>query len=158
MTHVWQWQNRAITGYTPWRAAGESLRLIDPYYAPPGSADFFTYGYEQQAVILEDYLCFAFANPNHPRRAELRKILAPVFPGRRDRRADRSVAPRHRQNHWPGSINPRSNNCCDCHSNGTELCQRKVSISNRLAGLIRSALAVRKDAIAAVRLWCQGQE
>ncbi len=80
LTHVWQWQNRAITGYTPWRAAGESLRLIDPYYAPPGSADFFTYGYEQQAVILEDYLCFAFANPNHPRRAELRKILAPVFP------------------------------------------------------------------------------
>ena len=34
----------------------------------------------QQAAIVEDYLCFAFANPTHPRRAELRAILAPVFP------------------------------------------------------------------------------
>lgn len=80
LTHVWQWQNRARTGYTPFRAAFESLRLIDPYFAPPGEAAFLSFGYEQQAAIVEDYLCFAFANPNHPRRAELRAILAPVFP------------------------------------------------------------------------------
>ena len=79
LTHVWQWQNRKRTGYTPWRGAMESLRLVDPYFAPPGEAPFFSFGYEQQAAIVEDYLCFAFANPDHPRRAELRAILAPVF-------------------------------------------------------------------------------
>ena len=80
LTHVWQWQNRKRTGYTPFRAAMESLRLVDPYYAPPGEAAFLSFGYEQQAAIVEDYLCFAFANPTHPRRAELRAILEPVFP------------------------------------------------------------------------------
>ena len=80
LTHVWQWQHRDRTGYTPFRAAFESLRLVDPYFAPPGEAEFFSFGYEQQAAIIEDYLCFAFANPNHPRRAELRAILAPVLP------------------------------------------------------------------------------
>ena len=80
LTHVWQWQNRERTGYTPFRAGLESLRFIDPYFAPPGEAPFFSFGYEQQAAIVEDYLCFVFANPNHPRRAELRAILEPVLP------------------------------------------------------------------------------
>jgi hypothetical protein len=80
LTHVWQWQNRDRTGYTPFRALAESIRLVDPYIAASGQAEFFSYGYEQQAAMVEDYLCFAFANPNHPRRAELRAILAPVFP------------------------------------------------------------------------------
>lgn len=80
LTHVWQWQNRKRTGYTPFRAGLESLQLIDPYFVPPGEAPFFSFGYEQQAAIVEDYLCFVFANPNHPRRAELRAILEPVFP------------------------------------------------------------------------------
>ena len=80
LTHVWQWQNRKRTGYTPFRAALETVRLIDPYFVPPGEAEFLSFGYEQQASIVEDYLCFAFANPKHPRRAELRAILEPVFP------------------------------------------------------------------------------
>ncbi len=79
LTHVWQWQNRERTGYSPARAVGESLRLADPYFSE-GDATFFSFGYEQQAAIVEDYVCFAFANPDHPRRAELREILAPVFP------------------------------------------------------------------------------
>lgn len=79
LTHAWQWQNRERTGYTPLRAAAESLELADPYFSE-GDAPFFSFGYEQQAAIVEDYVCFAFANPNHPRRAELREILAPVFP------------------------------------------------------------------------------
>ncbi len=80
LTHVWQWQNRKRTGYTPLRAGLESLQLIDPYFVPPGEAAFLSFGYEQQASIIEDYLCFVFANPNHPRRSELRAILEPVFP------------------------------------------------------------------------------
>ncbi len=79
LTHVWQWQNRHRTGYTPARAVAESWRLADPYFSQ-GEAEFFSFGYEQQAAILEDYICFAFANPDHPRRDELREILAPVFP------------------------------------------------------------------------------
>lgn len=78
LTHVWQWQNRDVTGYSPGRAVMESIRLADPYFSE-GRADFFRFGYEQQAAILEDYICFAYANPNHPRRWELREILAPVF-------------------------------------------------------------------------------
>ena len=41
---------------------------------------FFAFGYEQQAAIVEDFVCFTIANPDHPRRAELREILAPVLP------------------------------------------------------------------------------
>ena len=80
LTHVWQWQNRTQTGYSPGRAIAESWRLADPYFSPPGEAAFFSFGFEQQAAIVEDYVCFTFANPNHPRRQELRAILAPVLP------------------------------------------------------------------------------
>lgn len=81
LTHVWQWQNRDRTGYSPFRAVAESFRLADPYYSAPGEApEFFSFGYEQQAAIVEDYVCFSFANPSHPRRLELRELIAPVLP------------------------------------------------------------------------------
>ena len=81
LTHVWQWQNRAVTGYTPARAVAESWRLADPYFSTSGDAPiFYAFGYEQQAAIVEDFVCFTVANPNHPRRAELREILEPVLP------------------------------------------------------------------------------
>ena len=79
LTHAWQWQNREITGYHPLRAAAESFRFADPYFSED-AAPFFNFGYEQQAAIVEDYVCFTFANPNHPRRQELRTILEPVLP------------------------------------------------------------------------------
>ena len=81
LTHAWQWQNREKTGYTPWRAVRESLLKVDPYFSNPDDAPtFLLFGYEQQAAIVEDYVCFAVANPNHPRRFELREILQPVLP------------------------------------------------------------------------------
>lgn len=81
LTHAWQWQNRAQTGYTPWRAVQESWRVVDPYFSTEQDAPtFLLFGYEQQAAIVEDYVCFAFANPTHPRRYELREILEPVLP------------------------------------------------------------------------------
>ena len=80
LTHVWQWQNREITGYTPWRAAAESWRLADPYYSGDDAAPFFlSLGFEQQAAIVEDYICFTIANPTHPRRQELRALIEPFF-------------------------------------------------------------------------------
>ncbi len=81
LTHVWQWQNRAMTGYSPWRAIRESLRLSDPYFSANGEAPvFFQFGFEQQAAIVEDFVCFTIANPSHPRRTELRALLAPILP------------------------------------------------------------------------------
>ena len=81
LTHVWHWQNRRVTGYSPARAAFESWRHADPYFSSSGSApEFLSFGYEQQAAIVEDFVCFTVANPNHPRRAELRAILEPVLP------------------------------------------------------------------------------
>ena len=81
VTHVWQWQNRAATGYSPWRAIRESLRFADPYFSASGEAPaFFQFGFEQQAAIIEDFVCFTVANPNHPRRRELRALLAPILP------------------------------------------------------------------------------
>ena len=79
--HVWQWQNRARTRYAPLRAALESVFNTDPYfYAPAHEKSFLQYGYEQQASLIEDYLCYALVDADAPRRAELRAILAPHFP------------------------------------------------------------------------------
>ncbi|MFX0540427.1 hypothetical protein ACEWPM_001670 [Roseovarius sp. S4756] len=81
LVHVWQWQNRDITGYRPTRAALESLMNMDPYFYMPGEdAGFLDFGYEQQGALLEDYLCHALYDPAAPRRAELRPLLAPYFP------------------------------------------------------------------------------
>ncbi|MCQ0092918.1 hypothetical protein [Roseovarius sp. M141] len=86
LVHVWQWQNRRITGYRPARAALESFVNMDPYFYVPGpDATFLKFGFEQQAALLEDYVCYTLYDPATPRRAELRPLLAPHFPvGRLD--------------------------------------------------------------------------
>ncbi len=81
LVHVWQWQQRSLTGYRPMRAALESVINMDPYFYVPGAdATFLKFGYEQQAALLEDYLCHTLYDPAAPRRAELRPLLAPYFP------------------------------------------------------------------------------
>ena len=56
------WLNREWTGYAPWKAAAESLMIPDPYFSESGEAPvFFAFGYEQQAAIVEDYVCFVAA-------------------------------------------------------------------------------------------------
>ena len=81
LVHVWQWQNRAQTRYGPMWAALESIVNMDPYFYVPGDdAGLLDYGYEQQAALLEDYLCYALYDPENPRRAMLRPILTPHFP------------------------------------------------------------------------------
>ena len=80
MVHVWQWQNRAATGYRPLKAGLESVLNQDPYYyVPERGAGFLEYGFEQQATLLEDYFCYGIFDPRNARRAELRGILAPYF-------------------------------------------------------------------------------
>lgn len=81
LVHVWQWQNRQVTGYRPLRAFLEGLLNVDPYYYRPAGDDaFLGFGYEQQAALVEDYFCHVLFDPGNPRRADLRAILAPHFP------------------------------------------------------------------------------
>lgn len=81
MVHVWQWQNREITGYTPLRAAREHKNGADPYQFESASAEtFLDYGYEQQAAVVEEYLCCSLLDPDAPRTTRLRNLLKPHFP------------------------------------------------------------------------------
>lgn len=80
LVHVWQWQNRDVTGYTPLRALHEARRVDPYYYGPEDTRDFLSFGYEQQAALVTDYICYAVYDPSDPRRAEIRAVLAPVFP------------------------------------------------------------------------------
>ena len=79
-THVWQWQNRKLTGYHPLKAAREHRRSPDPYlFDPDNTLAFLDYGYEQQGAIVEEYLCCALLDPEAPRTARLRDMLRPHF-------------------------------------------------------------------------------
>lgn len=80
MVHVWQWQNRTITGYHPLRAAFEHARHPDPYLFELESADFLDYGYEQQGAIMEEYVCCRTLAPEAPRTARLHAMLSEYFP------------------------------------------------------------------------------
>jgi hypothetical protein len=80
-THVWQWQARSRTGYAPWKAAMEHSVAADPYlFEVGGQTRFADYGYEQQASLVEEYVCCRALDPEGARTARLRDILEPVFP------------------------------------------------------------------------------
>jgi len=82
LTHVWQWQARAETGYAPWRAAGEHVRLADPYLVDlDPDLGFLDYGWEQQGVLVEEYVCCRALDPAAPRTAALRALVGQAFPG-----------------------------------------------------------------------------
>ena len=81
LVHVWQWQNRAQTGYTILGAAGESLARVDPYWWQGEAATrFAAFGYEQQAAIIEDFACLALFDRKNPRLAETAALLDGVLP------------------------------------------------------------------------------
>ncbi|MAW08224.1 MAG: hypothetical protein CME61_08090 [Halobacteriovoraceae bacterium] len=80
-THVWQWQNRQVTGYTPLKALLEHTSSPDPYlFDPAGDADFLRYGYEQQGTIVEEYVCCRALAPEAERTERLHRMLAKVMP------------------------------------------------------------------------------
>jgi hypothetical protein len=77
LTHVWQWQNRAVTGYTPMRAGAEHRALTDPYlFNETDNPRFTDYGYEQQASIVEEYVCCMALDPEGARTDRLRRLMA----------------------------------------------------------------------------------
>lgn len=81
MTHVWQWQNRKRTGYSPLRAAAEHGDSPDPYlFDLDGAPDFLDYGYEQQGAIVEEYICCRALAPEAARTRRLHAMLRGAFP------------------------------------------------------------------------------
>lgn len=79
--HAWQWQNRAITGYHPLRAAFEHARSPDPYlFDLDTNTDYLDYGYEQQGAILEEYVCCRTLAPEAERTGRLHEMLGKYFP------------------------------------------------------------------------------
>ncbi|MCC7319415.1 MAG: hypothetical protein IT542_00395, partial [Rubellimicrobium sp.] len=81
MTHVWQWQNRALTGYHPLKAAFEHVGNPDPYlFDPDTRADFLSFGYEQQGSIVEEFVCCRTLAPDAARTQRLFEMIAAVMP------------------------------------------------------------------------------
>jgi len=81
MTHVWQWQNRARTGFTPLRALREHTSQVDPYlFDPETTGRFLDYGYEQQGSIVEEYVCCRILDPEARRTTRLRSMIAAEMP------------------------------------------------------------------------------
>ncbi|HAV07422.1 MAG TPA: hypothetical protein DEF12_13050 [Rhodobacteraceae bacterium] len=80
MTHIWQWQERARTGYSPLKGALEHVTSDDPYlFDPETQAEFLAFGYEQQASIVEEFVCCRALAPDAPRTHRLRAMLAQVM-------------------------------------------------------------------------------
>lgn len=81
MTHIWQWQNRALTGYSPWRGAAEHRPGTDPYlFDPDQDITFLDMGYEQQAALVEEFICCRTLAPDAARTQRLYGVLAQVMP------------------------------------------------------------------------------
>lgn len=81
MTHVWQWQNRKVTGYHPLRAAAEHGGANDPYlFDLDKTPNFLEYGFEQQGAIVEEYVCCRTLAPEAARTKRLHSMLSEAFP------------------------------------------------------------------------------
>ena len=81
MTHVWQWQNRDRTGYTPFKAAREHQPGQDPYLLElDAKARFLDFPYEQQGAIVEEYICCRALDPAGSRTQRLFGMLKQAMP------------------------------------------------------------------------------
>jgi len=81
MTHVWQWQHRDKTGYTPLKALREHGAGKDPYLLNISTkSKFLDYPYEQQGAIVEEYVCCRALDPEGTRTKRLHDMLSGAFP------------------------------------------------------------------------------
>ena len=80
-THVWQWQNRKVTGFSPLKAASEHGFQRDPYlFEIDGNPAFLDFGYELQGSIVEEYVCCRALAPQAPRTKRLHDLIGQVMP------------------------------------------------------------------------------
>lgn len=90
MTHIWQWQNRGVTGYSPLRAAAEHRPGVDPYlFDPQDEITFLEMGYEQQAVLVEEFVCCRTLDPTGARTGRLYDVLRAAMPVQHPRQTPR---------------------------------------------------------------------
>ena len=81
MTHVWQWQARDRTGYHPARAFFEQIEIDDPYlFDADAPTPFLDRGFEEQASLVEEYLCCATLDPSGARTGRLHALLSEALP------------------------------------------------------------------------------
>ena len=80
LTHVWQWQNRQVTGYSPLRAALEHSASDDPYLFELEDRKFLDFGYEQQGSIVEEFVCCRALQPQGARTQRLHSLISQVMP------------------------------------------------------------------------------
>lgn len=81
LTHVWQWQNRSRTGYSPLAALREHRTTEDPYlFEIEDTPDFLDYGFEQQGAVVEEYICCRALAPKAARTQRLHEMLSRAFP------------------------------------------------------------------------------
>ncbi|XDA97516.1 hypothetical protein AB1M95_15540 [Sulfitobacter sp. LCG007] len=81
LTHVWQWQNRAKTGYSPLRAASEHRYSDDPYlFELSEGRSFADFGFEQQGTIVEEFVCCRALDPTAPRTRRLHAMISEAMP------------------------------------------------------------------------------
>lgn len=95
LTHVWQWQNRGLTRYSPLKAATEHTFTEDPYlFDINNETKFLAYGYEQQGSIVEEFVCCRALAPQGARTKRLHRLISevmPVAPLPRSRQSDVSL-------------------------------------------------------------------
>ncbi|SLN39398.1 hypothetical protein [Pseudooctadecabacter jejudonensis] len=81
MVHVWQWQNRDVTGYSPLKGLAEHRPGVDPYlFDPAAHIRFLDMGYEQQAALVEEFICCRTLAPEGARTERLYDVLSAVMP------------------------------------------------------------------------------
>lgn len=80
LTHVWQWQNRKVTGYSPLRAATEHSVSDDPYLFELEDRTFLDFAYEQQGSIVEEFVCCRALQPQGGRTRRLHSLISQVMP------------------------------------------------------------------------------
>ncbi|WP_416237447.1 hypothetical protein [Sulfitobacter sp. F26169L] len=80
LTHVWQWQNRKLTGYSPLKAASEHSPGGDPYLFDLKDHKFLEFGFEQQGSIVEEFVCCRALQPQGARTKRLHALVSQVMP------------------------------------------------------------------------------
>ncbi len=80
LTHVWQWQNRKLTGYSPLKAAREHTISDDPYLFEIEDRQFLDFGFEQQGSIVEEMVCCRALQPQGARTKRLHSLVSQVMP------------------------------------------------------------------------------
>ncbi|MEO9820031.1 MAG: DUF4157 domain-containing protein [Paracoccaceae bacterium] len=82
LTHVWQWQNRAITGYSFSKVVSEHLEFGDDVYdyTLVEGKRFTEYRFEQQGEIVECYAMLRQLRPNDPVTLKHERLIRAEFP------------------------------------------------------------------------------